>query len=73
MIALHLLEQLVALAEARAQTVLLARAATELPGIAAAIDPAGLRLTARGLHARAFGTRHRPRDPRFALFTRRGR
>jgi len=72
MIALHLLKQLVALVEARAQTLLLARAATELPGIAAAIDPAGLRLTARGLHARAFGTRHRLRDPRFALFTRRG-
>ena len=63
-----ILDQLAALAEARASAALLARAASELPGIAVTLDPAGIRLTARHLHARAFGTRHRRRDPRLALF-----
>lgn len=61
------------LAEARAHAVLLARAATELPGVTATLDPSGVRLTARHLHARVFGTRHRRRDPRLALFTRGAR
>lgn len=65
-----ILDQLAALAEARVNAVLLARAAAELPGVAATLDLAGIRLTARHLHARAFGTRHRRRDPRLALFTR---
>ena len=58
------------LGEARAHAVLLARAAAELPGITATLDPAGIRLTALHLRARWFGTRHRPRDARLALFTR---
>ena len=58
------------LGEARAHAVLLARAATDLPGIGASLDPEGIRLTARHLHARLFGTRHRPRDARLALFGR---
>ena len=66
-------EQLAALLDARAHALLLARAATELPGITAAIDPAGIRLTAHHLRDRVFGTRHRPRDPRITLFTRGGR
>jgi hypothetical protein len=68
-----ILDQVRGLAEARGHAVLLARAATELPGITATLDPAGIRLTARHLHARAFGTRHRRRDPRLALFTRSAR
>ena len=68
-----ILAQAGVLAEARAHAVLLARAATELPGIAATLDPAGFRLTARHLHDRVFGTRHRRRDPRLALFARTGR
>ncbi len=73
MIPTLVLDQLAALLEARVHAVLLARAAAELPGVAAALDPAGIRLTARGLHARAFGARHRPRDPRLAHFARGGR
>lgn len=61
------------LAEARGHAVLLARAASELPGIAATLDPAGVRLTAQHLHARVFGTRRRRREPRLALFVRGGR
>ncbi len=73
MIAPLVLDQLGAWLEARANAALLARAAAELPGVVATLDPVGIRLTAHGLRARAFGTRHRPRDPRLALFTRRGR
>ncbi len=65
-----ILEQLRAFAEARGQAILLARAASELPGIAATLDPIGIRLTARGLRRRAFGTRQRRRDPALALFAR---
>lgn len=65
-----ILAQVGSLAEARAHAVLLARAAAELPGITASLDPAGLRLTAQHLHARVFGTRDRRRDPRLALFVR---
>ncbi len=68
-----LLAQLGSLAEARAQALLLARAATELPGIAATLEPAGLRLAARHIRAHVFGTRHRRRDPRLALFLRGSR
>ncbi len=73
MILQPLLDQLLSLAVTRANTLMLARAATELPGISVAVDAAGLRLTGRHLHARAFGTRHRRRDPRFALFLRGSR
>ncbi len=69
----NLLAQLGTVAEARAHAVLLARAVAELPGITATLDPAGIRLTARHLHARMFGTRARRRDPRLALFVRGGR
>ena len=70
MIADTILAQIAALAEARVQAFLLVRAVSELPGIAAALDPIGIRLTAQGLHRRAFGTRHTRRDPRLALFRR---
>lgn len=65
-----LLGHVASLAEARTHALLLARAASELPGITATLDVGGIRLTARDLHARAFGTRHRRRDPRLALFGR---
>ncbi len=65
-----ILDQVAALAEARGTAMLMARAAAELPGIAASLDPAGIRLSAVYLRARAFGTRHRRRDPRLALFAR---
>ena len=68
-----ILDQVRSLAEARGHALLLARAATELPGITATLDPAGIRLTARHLQARVCGTRHRRRDPRLALFTRTSR
>lgn len=73
MIVSTVLDQIAAFAEARVHAVLLARAASELPGIAASLDPAGIRLTAHGLRARVFGTRHVRRDPALALFARGGR
>ena len=73
MILSTILAQAAGLAEGRGHALLLARAASELPGITASLDPAGVRLTARHLQARLFGTRHRPRDPRLALFVRGGR
>ena len=68
-----ILAQIAALAEARVQAFLLARAAIELPGIAAVLHPGGIRLTAHGLYQRAFGTRHARRDPWLTHFTRRQR
>lgn len=73
MIAATLLDQLAAAAIAQARAVLLDRALSELPGVVAAIDPAGLRLTAPHLFARAWGTRYAARDPWLARFTRRFR
>ena len=68
-----ILDQVAALAEARVNAALLARAAAELPGVTAALHPAGIHLTAARLRVRAFGTRHRRRDPRLALLARTGR
>jgi len=73
MIVQSLLDQLAALVEARIHAVLLTRAASELPGVVAVLDPAGIRLTAHHLRSRAFGTRHRRRDVALALFARSGR
>lgn len=71
MIVATILDQITAFAEARVNAALLARAAAELPGVVAAVDPTGIRLTARHLRQRAFGTRHTPRDPWLAHFRRR--
>lgn len=73
MIVATILDQIIALAEARVRAALIARAAAELPGVIASIDPAGIRLTAPHLLRRAWGSRHHPRDPWLALFTRRTR
>lgn len=73
MIAATILDQLAAAAEAQVRAILLDRAVAELPGVVAALDPAGIRLTAPHLFARAWGTRRSPRDPWLALFTRRSR
>ncbi len=73
MIAATLLDQFVAVAEAQVRAILLDRAASELPGVVASLDPNGIRLTAPHLFARAWGTRHAARDPWLALFTRRSR
>ena len=51
----------------------LAAAARDLPDVVVADDPAGVRLTAPGLRARAFGSRRQERDPRLAAFLGRGR
>ena len=66
-----ILAQIASLAEARVQAFLLARAVSELPGITFALHPGGIRLSAHGLFQRAFGSRHRRRDPWLAHFTRR--
>ncbi len=70
MIVQPILDQIVALASERAHALMLARAASELPGIHAAFDHGGLRLHGHALRQRVFGTRHRRRDPRVALFLR---
>lgn len=61
------LDRLRADAEARARVALL-NAAARLPDVAASEVPGGIRLTAPGLVARAFGSRRRDRDPRLAAF-----
>jgi hypothetical protein len=73
MIATTVLDQLAAAAVTQARAILLDRALSELPGVFAAIDPAGIRLTAPHLFARAWGTRAAARDPWLARFTRRFR
>jgi len=73
MIAATILDQLATAAVAQARAMLIDRALAELPGVVAAIDPAGIRLTAPHLFARAWGTRHAARDPWLARLTRRSR
>ncbi|MBV8971639.1 MAG: hypothetical protein JO290_05045 [Sphingomonadaceae bacterium] len=65
-----ILDAIVAATTERANALMLARAAAELPNINAALDASGLRLTGHHLRQRFVGTRHRRRDPRLALFVR---